>query len=129
MYNNMNKRNELSECELITMKCIWDAREPITCQQIMEKLCNVYNLDYKDTTVYTFLKNLKEKGFVTSYRRGLTYYEPVRSEQEYRNEQLKKTEDFWFNGSSFKLMSALFQMKKMNKKEKEELKRMIDELD
>lgn len=125
----MNKRNELSECELITMKCIWDAGEPITCQQIMEKLRNVYNLDYKDTTVYTFLKNLKEKGFVTSYRRGLTYYEPVRSEQEYRDEQLKKAEDFWFNGSSFKLMSALFQMKKMNKKEREELKRMIDELD
>lgn len=125
----MTKRSELSECELITMKCIWDAKEPITCQEIMQKLRVEYDLEYKDTTVYTFLKNLKEKGFVSSFRKGLTYYEPLRDEQEYRDEQLRKTQDFWFDGSSSKLISALFQMKKMNQADKEELKRMIDELD
>ena len=57
----MTKRSELSECELITMKCIWDAKEPITCQEIMQKLLVEYELEYKDTTVYTFLKNLKER--------------------------------------------------------------------
>ena len=125
----MRKRTELSECELITMKCIWDAKEPITCQQIMEKLKMEYDLEYKDTTVYTFLKNLKDKGFVSSFRNGITYYEAIRNEQEYRNEQLNKAKDFWFNGSYSALVSALFQMKTMNKDDKEELKRIIDELD
>ena len=125
----MYKRSELSECELVTMKCIWDANRPITCQEIMEQLRTVYELDYKDTTVYTFLKNLKNKGFVTSYRKGLTYYEPLRKEEEYRNEQLKKNQKFWFKGSATSMVAALFQTKKVSPEEKEELRRMIDELD
>ncbi len=125
----MYKRSELSECELITMKCIWDAQEPITCQEVMQRLRNGYGLIYKDTTVYTFLKNLREKGFIDSYRRGITYYVPIREEKAYREEQLKKAEDFWFKGSAPMLLSSLFQMKHMTQKEKEELKRMIDELE
>ncbi len=85
------KRSELSECELTIMKCVWDAKEPITCSQIMAELKAKYDLEYKDTTVYTFLKNLKNKGFVDSERNGLTYYSSLRSEDEYRTELLKKT--------------------------------------
>ena len=70
----MSKFSELSDCELATMKCIWDAAEPISAQEIMEQLKIVYGLEYKDTTVYTFIKKLKEKGFVDSYRKGVTYY-------------------------------------------------------
>lgn len=123
------KRAELSECELITMKCIWDAKEPVTCQEVMATLRSKYDLDYKDTTVYTFLKNLRMKGFVDCYRKGVTHYVPIRDEIEYRDEQLRKTENFWFQGSSPRLVAALFQMKKMSKEEKENLKRMINELD
>lgn len=123
------RRSELSECELITMKCIWDAKEPVTCHEIMEKLRNVYGMIYKDTTVYTFLKNLKMKGFVDSYRKGVTFYVPIRDEIAYRDDQLRKTENFWFEGSSPKLVAALFQMKEMKQEEKEDLKRLIDELD
>lgn len=39
------------------------------------------------------------------------------------------TEKFWFGGSPAKLVSALLQGKKVSKEEKEELKRLIDELD
>lgn len=125
----MKMRSELSECELTTMKCVWDAGEPVTCQQIMERLQQEYGLEYKDTTVYTFLKNLKNKGFVCSYRSGLTYYKAIRDEEEYRNEQLSKTEKFWFDGSTAKMMSALLQVKKMSSEERKELKRLIDGLD
>ena len=125
----MNLRSELSECELAAMKCVWDAEEPVTCQQVIERLRTEYGMDYKDTTVYTFLNNLKAKKFITSKRKGLTYYKAIRSEEEYRNEQLVMTEKFWFGGSPAKLVSALLQGKKVSKEEKEELKRLIDELD
>ena len=125
----MFKRAELSECELTTMKRIWDAGEPVTCQQIMQQLRDKYELDYKDTTVYTFLKCLKQKGFVESYRRGVTYYSAVRSEKEYCEGQLKKARTFWFEGSSAKLISALLQMKDTSKEEQEEIKRIINDLD
>ena len=123
------KRSELTECELTTMKIVWDAKEPITCQEIIEQLSSKYGLNYKDTTVYTFLKNLKDKGFVDSYRKGITYFTPVRSEEEYRSEQLRKTEKFWFNGNSASFVAALFQAKKISPEDREEIKRMIDELE
>ena len=125
----MSKFSELSDCELATMKCIWDAAEPISAQEIMEQLKNVYGLEYKDTTVFTFIKKLKEKGFVDSYRKGVTYYVAKRSEEEYRSQQLRRTEDFWFKGSSSKLLSALVKTKKVSQEERRELRRVIDDLD
>ncbi len=101
------KRSELTECELTTMKIVWDAKEPITCGEIIEQLSVKYGLNYKDTTVYTFLKNLKDKGFVDSYRKGITFYIPLRSEEEYRSVQLKKTESFWFDGNFTEFMLTL----------------------
>lgn len=122
------KRAELSECELITMKCIWDAGEPVTCHQIMDELKGKYGLTYKDTTVYTFLKCLKGKGFVASQRKGVTYYWALRSAVEYRNELLRRSEDFWFNGSAASFVSTLFEIRELKPEEKEEIKKLIDEL-
>ena len=121
------KREELSEYELVTMKCIWDAGEPVTCQEIMERLRNEYGLDYQDTTVYTYLKKLKMKGFISSYKRGVIFFEAVRQEEEYRNEQLEKTKQFWFKGSRRIMVAAIFEAGPFSAEEKEEIKKAIDE--
>ena len=123
------RRSELSDCELITMKCVWDAGEPTTCQEVMDKLKNNYHLEYKDTTVYTFLKNLKDKGFVTSKRRGLTFFTPIRDEDEFRDGLMAKYQRFWFGNSPVKFVSNIFKINKLTDEEKAEIKRMIDELD
>ena len=123
------KRSELSECELIVKKCIWDEGMPVTCARIMERLKGEYGLDYKDTTVYTFLKVLKDKGFVKSERKGVTYYTAIQEEEAYREEILRKTEKFLFGGSSARMISSLLHAKDMTVKEREEIKRIIDELD
>ncbi len=123
------KRPELSECELTAMKCIWDAGEAVTCAQIREKLREKYGLDYKDTTVYTLLKSLQDKEFVKSERRGVRYYEAVRDEGKYREEILKKTEDFWFSGSSVQMVAALLRTKDLSGEERKEIRRMIDDID
>lgn len=120
---------KLSECELTVMKCIWDEKTPVTCSQIMEQLRTKYGLDYKDTTVYTFLKALKEKGFIVSERKGVTYYSIKKPEEEYRQEILKNMEKFWFGGSALKMMAALLHSKDIGEEEREEIKRMIDGLD
>lgn len=123
------KRQELSDCELIVMKCIWNEGIPVTCAQIMEQLKEKYGLDYKDTTVYTFLKLLKDKGFVESERKGVTYYIAVKEEEKYKEEVLRKAENFWFDGSASRMISTLLRAKNMTDEEREEIKRLIDELD
>ena len=72
------RRNELSECELIVMKCVWDGNGDITCAEVIEKLKTKYGLDYAETTVYTFLKNLKNKGFIETYKNRITRFKPIR---------------------------------------------------
>lgn len=123
------KHAELTECEQTVMKCIWDAGQPMTCAQIIEELKGKYGLDYKDTTVYTFLKSLKEKNFVESERKGVTYYRAKKDEEKYREEVLKKTEKFWFGSSSSKMISTLLRAKDLSGEERKEIKRLIDELD
>jgi predicted transcriptional regulator len=59
----------------------------------------------------------------------LTYYQPARSEEDYRNDLLKRSEKFWFDGSVSKMVAALVQMKEVSPEERKELKRMIDDLD
>lgn len=120
----MYKRSELSECELVTMKCVWDAKEPVTCQEVITELKTVYGLEYKDTTVYTFLKILKQKGFIDSYRKGITFYQPIRDEVEYREGVIRKALDFWFKNSTSDMLAALSQMSEFTKEERETLEKL-----
>jgi len=122
----MGRFSELSDCELVTMKCIWDADAPISAHEIIRKLKKNYGLDYKDSTVYTFIKKLKEKGFANSYRKGVTFYFPVREESEYRSHQLNMTRDFWFKGSTMGLISELFRLKPPTQEERDSLKQLLE---
>lgn len=122
----MNRRTtEISQCELTVMKCIWDLEGEVTCAQVMEKLKEDYNLTYKDTTVYTFLKNLINKGFVSSEKKGITYYTPVRSEKDYRTDILKQAKKFWFKDSAADFVDAVLKLDKVTADDKAKIKAMI----
>ena len=41
----MGKFAELTDCELATMKCVWDAKDNITVPEIVEKLKENFELD------------------------------------------------------------------------------------
>ncbi len=119
------KRSELSECELATMKCVWDMEEPVTASEIMHRLKDVYGMSYKDTTVYTFLKKLMDKGFVTCYRRGVMFYQPARTLAEFRRETVQKNCDFWYEGSPSKMLAGMLADLKISDEEKEEMKKLL----
>lgn len=115
----MGKFSELSDCELTTMKCIWDSDEPITAHEIIRQLKKTYGLEYKESTVYTFIKKLKDKGFANSYRNGVTFYFPICDEEEYRSTCLKRTRDFWFRGSTAAMVCELFRIKRLTPEERD----------
>lgn len=104
----MGKFAELTDCELATMKCVWDAKGNITVPEIVAKLKETYGMDYKPTTVYTFVKKLYDKGFVDYFKRGVKFYYPKRTQAEYIQSELNRTCEFWFDGSKTELISALF---------------------
>lgn len=110
------------------MKCVWDAGEDVTCAQIKKVLKEKYELDYKDTTVYTLLSNLKKKGFVDSQRRGVTYYWPIRDRDEYVGQIRQWYTDFWFHGSVAEHLRAYIYCHERSPEELHELKLVLTKI-
>ena len=123
----MGRFSELSDCELTTMKCIWDSGEPVTAHEIIRQLKRDYGLDYKESTVYTFIKKLKDKGFAKSYHDGVTFYFPIRNEEEYRGAHLNQARDFWFKGSTVDMVCELFRLKHPTPEERDTLMKVLEQ--
>ena len=71
---------------------------------------------------------LKDKGFLNTEVRGnYSYITAIISEEEYREEQMRKMKDFWHDGSVKEMFQTL--TKTITPEEKEELQDLIDDLD
>ena len=116
-------RTELSECELVAMKCIWDMDGAAPCKDVMDRMREAYGMDYKITTVYTLLTKLAEKGFVRQERMSgkVSFYEAECSQEEYMFRELEMIKDFWFSGSTAAFIKSLVTELEMTGPEKEEV--------
>ncbi|MGN0268754.1 MAG: BlaI/MecI/CopY family transcriptional regulator [Lachnospiraceae bacterium] len=85
----------ISDCELLVMKCLWDSGEPVTVHGLITELDKQYGKKYKETTVYTFLSNLKKKEYVDSYKKGASYFYPLIKEDDYVRQYAEQMRSFW----------------------------------
>lgn len=124
------KEKGLTSSEKYVMKAIWDAKEDIAFQDLLKRVKEQYGKDYARTTVATFLKNMEEKGFVSSYHIGRTaYIHAEKSEEEYKKQFIHYNTDFWFEGSAGKVMEALFETQDITKDEICKMRKMLDEFE
>lgn len=97
----------LSACEAVIMKTIWDADGDISIPDLIEAL-KKHNKDYARTTVTTFLIKLTAKGYVRTYRKGkLSYAVATKSEEEYKELILDNMVDFWYGGNVSLLLEKI----------------------
>ncbi len=129
MSNNKTAK-ELTNCEKLIMKVVWEAKEDISTPDTIEQLKVRFGKEYARTTVVTFVQRLVEKGYVTTYRRGrVSYIRPVQSEEEYRNRMLQDTMNFWFDGDCAKMISALCSDSNLDAEEVEKIRQIIANTD
>jgi predicted transcriptional regulator len=129
MKNDMEEK-KLSACESLIMKVIWDAEEDISIPELTEQLRVRFDKDYKRTTVVTFLLRLSDKGYAKTYRKGkLSYAHAVRTEEEFKQKLATEETDFWFRGRAAGFLSALAANHKLTKKDAEEIRAILDDLD
>lgn len=118
---------EISGCETLIMKVVWDAETDLSTSELIDELKIRFHKDYARTTVVTFLQRLSDKGFVTTYRKGrIAYIHPLKDEEAYKAKLFKEQTDFWFQGSVSKLMSALCSTKKLSEQEIQEIRDILD---
>ncbi len=96
----MNESVNLTECEKIVMKTVWDAGKDVSLVEIMAAIQDKYGKEWKRQTVSTFLLHLIQKNFLTSYRVGrVFYYHEEVSEEEYRLRVTGEFLQFWYDNS------------------------------
>jgi len=113
----MYQKSDLSECETVTMRCVWNLGDEATAYNVINMLADDYGLVYKETTVYTFLTKLKEKGYVDTVRKGVTYYVPLVSEEDYLKRMAKKYLNFWYHGNVAAAVCQVIEGEKLSKKD------------
>ncbi len=103
-----NKARELSGCETMIMKLIWDADGDIAVQDLIVRMREAYEKDYARTTMVTFLKKLADKGFVSTYRIGrASFAHPEKAEDHYKQLLMYEEMNFWFDGRLSAMVDAI----------------------
>ncbi len=103
----------ITDCEMYVYKVILDSAEPTTLVSIQEELLAKYEKDWKRSTICTFILHLVEKGYVTSYRKGRSfYYSSVIDKNEFAKAQSEAFLGFWFDGK-LSVMDELLQGEKV----------------
>lgn len=119
---------DITDCEMIVLKCIMDAEEPQSLVQLQEVLQEEYGKLWKRSTICTFILHLTEKGYVDSYRKGRTfYYSATTKREEFSREQAQVCVDFWYDGSLPKMVASLGSSG-LSDADREELRDIISKL-
>ncbi|ANY70120.1 BlaI/MecI/CopY family transcriptional regulator [Paenibacillus sp. BIHB 4019] len=115
------KSYKLTESEIKFTDLIWK-NEPITSGDLVKRCQEEMN--WKKSTTYTVLKKLCEKGLLQNENSVVSAL--ITRDEYYANQSLRFVEDT-YGGSLPKFLTAFMGGKKLNNRQAEELKKLIDE--
>lgn len=112
---------DLAESEKRFVELIWQ-NEPLQSGELVE-LCN-RELNWKKSTTYTVLRRLCEKGILKNESAIVT---SAIKKEEYMALRSEQVVDNAFEGSLPQFVAAFMSRKKLNRKQIDEIQRLIDE--
>ncbi len=119
-----NNKQMITDAEYQIMKILWKEEREMTVSEVAESLDEN---DWTPSTISTFLQRLLKKKVVACNKKGKTnLYYPVIKQREY---DMNETDDFLtkiYKGSVKNLVAALYENKKLSKKDIDDLKNMFD---
>ncbi|HLJ37611.1 MAG TPA: BlaI/MecI/CopY family transcriptional regulator [Steroidobacteraceae bacterium] len=117
----------ISEAESIVMEVFW-ARGALVAEDVFAELERLGK--WREPTVKTLLNRLLKKGALRARKDNRRYvYSPVLTRDEWLSSESHGFLDRLFGGRVAPLVSHFSQHKKLSKKDIEDLKRLIRELD
>ena len=120
----MNDMKKLPDSELEIMMIIWDAKEKVTSDYIMDRI----NKDWLKTTVLNFLTRLCDRGFLKCHKEGrFNIYESQVDKEDYLQRESKSFLKKLHHNSLTSLIATLYDGNSISKDDLEELKKFIEE--
>ncbi|WP_131036857.1 BlaI/MecI/CopY family transcriptional regulator [Clostridioides difficile] len=121
------KINKLPHAELKLMKYIWGVDDVLASRDIIEDMKLKY--DWKKSTTLTFLKNLVDKGFLTTDKVDrCTHYTIAIKEKDYLKVETRSFFSFMHNNSFKSFISALHDDENIGKDKLDFLESYFDNL-
>lgn len=123
-------QEELTDCEVLVMKVIWENDEVMSIQEITSRINQRYKKDWKLQTVSTFLSRAVKKGYLEMKRSGRSFlYYPLVTEEEYGKREIVKCVEDWGSGQLGNLIASFAETKKLSEEEKDYIRRVLDGMD
>lgn len=117
----------ISEAESVVMDVLWQ-RSPISAEDIYAELAQTQ--DWQESTVKTLLNRLLNKAAIAAERDGRRYlYRPVLAREDYVLAESKGLLDRLFGGRIAPLVAHFSEHRKLSRKDLEELKKLIAEIE
>jgi BlaI family transcriptional regulator, penicillinase repressor len=117
----------ISEAESVVMQIFW-ARGALPTEEVVAALES--HQKWQESTVKTLLNRLLNKGALRSRKDNRRYvYSPVLTQDEWLSTESHGFVDRLFGGRVAPLVSYFSQQKKLSKKDIEDLKQLIKEID
>lgn len=121
------KKKQPTESEMEVLQILWD-EGPSTVRMINEKLNQVRDVGY--TTTLKIMQIMTEKGMLKRVKSGKQHvYSAVLSKDSTRSAVLRKLLDGFFEGSAMKLAMHALGSGGSDKKELDEIRKFLDELE
>ena len=118
-----NLAEKISASELEVMQVLWEAGDALPLTEIRKAL--QAKLEWSDPTVKTLIRRLCEKGALKQEKRGVFYYLPCLSRDEYNAWAAGEMVDRLFHGSAQALVAALVKGRELSDKDIDELQSMF----
>ena len=109
------------------MEVLWQ-QSPLTSKQIIEQL-SIPN-DWQEKTIKTLLNRLLKKQAISYRKIGRAYlYSPELSQSDYQQDESKRFLNQFFSGKLSTFVATFVKQEALNKKDIEQLKQILKELD
>lgn len=120
----MKDNKRLPDAELEIMMVIWNAKDTVTSDYIMEKI----DKKWVKPTLLNLLNRLVIRKFVECEKIGkLNYYTAIVRKEDYIQKESKNFLKQMHQNSVLSLLASLYGGKKLSKKDVEELSKFIEE--
>lgn len=129
----MPKLNDIaasvSDAELEILRVLWET-SPLSAQDLIERLEAEQPVSTHPKTVRTLINRLLKKGALGFHEKNRKYYYyPTLDRDSFYAHKAERFVDKFFGGELSPLLSFFSQRKKLNDKDRAELKRLLQELE
>ena len=121
MYKDLAPK--ISDSELEVMRVLWRAGDALPVTEIRETLQK--SRGWEATTVKTLISRLVTKGVLKQEKRGVFYYSPLLSEEEYNDWATHDLITRVYHGSARDLVAALVRSDGLTQRDIDELRAMF----